>query len=339
MLTGTALLLAATVFALAATARAEGRAATLAQYRQRVAEARAAVESLEEVEDAAALARVRGLLPRGERVEWAGAVVVVDNGWLHDALDYAQAADEQTPEQRADVLASAAARLRALEARLAEAEAPAPPRDKEAEKGRLNTILRRPEYGRQEKQGDALRRLAERLFEWLRELIPDIKPLRPGTSGGLSRAAQILIFALSGVVLALVVWRFWSRRERGPKSARTRAARVVLGEQLEADQTAADLLEEAERLALAGDLRAAIRKAYVALLCELGDRRVIGLARHKTNRDYLRAVREGAPRLYPALLPLTADFELHWYGAHDATESDWADFRARCRRALALARS
>jgi len=321
-------------------ARAERRAATLAQYRQRVAEARAIVETeaeaaeLDEDGEGGLLSRVRALLPREELVEWPGGPVGADNNWLHDALaEYEQTADERNAEQRAQSLRATAARLRGLEARLAEAGAPTAARDKEAEKGRLAAILRRPEYARQQ-QGDALRRQLQGFFEWLRSLIPDIKPLRPGTTGGLSRASQLLVFGLAAAVLGYVLWSFWRRRERGAKSVSARGARVVLGERLEADQTAADLLEEAERLARDGQLRAAIRKAYVALLCELGDRKVIGLARHKTNRDYLQAVRQRAPRLYPALLPLTSDFELHWYGAHEATESDWSDFRARCREAL-----
>ncbi len=109
----------------------------------------------------------------------------------------------------------------------------------------------------------------------------------------------------------------------------------MLGERLEADQTAADLLDEAERLARAGELRGAIRKAYVALLCELGDRGVVRLAQHKTNRDYLDAVRRAArPRLYTEMLPLTSDFELHWYGLRAASDADWESFKTRCRKAL-----
>jgi hypothetical protein len=50
-----------------------------------------------------------------------------------------------------------------------------------------------------------------------------------------------------------------------------REARIVLGERLEPDQTAADLLAQAEA-GSSRQLRAAIRKAYIALLCELGDR-------------------------------------------------------------------
>jgi hypothetical protein len=126
------------------------------------------------------------------------------------------------------------------------------------------------------------------------------------------------------------------RRSRGPRTLKPRRGpRIILGERLEAEQTAADLLDDAEQLARAGDLRGAIRKAYVALLCELGDRGVVRLAQHKTNRDYLNAVRRAAPtRLYTEMLPLTFDFELHWYGLQDASDSDWQSFKTRCRQAL-----
>ncbi|HEV3469907.1 MAG TPA: DUF4129 domain-containing protein [Pyrinomonadaceae bacterium] len=322
----------------------ERRAATLSEYRGRVREAVLELDALAETgaeadsEDAAgALGAVRLMLPRAERVEWEGGAVEVNNAWLHEALDaYEEEAGGLDDAGRAGALRDLAARLAALEARLAEdaGAGPARARDKDTEKGRLNTILRRPEYNREAARGGALRRLMERFAEWVRGLMPEAGPAVPGQRGGLSRAAQIFVFALSAAVLAYVFWRFWRRRERGPRREARRAARVVLGERLEADQTAADLLEEAERLARAGDLRAAIRKAYVALLCELGDRRVIRLAQHKTNRDYLQAVRRAAPRLYAELLPLTFNFELHWYGAQDASDADWADFRARCRSAL-----
>ena len=77
-----------------------------------------------------------------------------------------------------------------------------------------------------------------------------------------------------------------------------------------------------------GDLgiRAAIRKAYIALLCELGDRKVISLAQHKTNRDYLSALR-GRTRLHSTMRGLTNSFEQHWYGFVPAGENDWSDFR------------
>jgi hypothetical protein len=329
-----------------------GEPAALEEYAARVYDATFALDALADMvasgetamTEEKTLADVRRWLPRAERVRWPGGAVAADNAWLHEALDsYEEEAEGLRARERAERLREIAARLAALAARLeeaqGEAEAGLPQRDKDAEKGRLNDILRRPEYNRpEERQGGALQRAVDRFFEWLRDLFPDIR-LRPGAAGGLSQAAQYLIFGAAIAVVAYVVWRFWRRRERGVRKEPLGGARVVLGERLEAGRTAADLLEEAERLAREGNLRAAIRKAYVALLCELADRKVIGLAQHKTNRDYLQAVRQGAPRLYTELLPLTFNFELHWYGAQEASAADWDDFRARCRQALTLAKS
>jgi Domain of unknown function (DUF4129) len=111
-------------------------------------------------------------------------------------------------------------------------------------------------------------------------------------------------------------------------------ARVVLGEVLGPEQGSAELLAQAEGLARAGDWRGAIRRAYLALLCELGDRGVIGLARHKTNRDYLEAVRRARADLYTEMRPLTAGYERHWYGTAAATPRDWEEFRAGYSQAL-----
>jgi Domain of unknown function (DUF4129) len=121
-----------------------------------------------------------------------------------------------------------------------------------------------------------------------------------------------------------------SRRQRTPKK---RGPRIVLGERLEPEDSATDLLSEAEGLARDGDLRAAIRKAYVALLVELGDRNVISLAQHKTNRDYLRAV-SNLPQLHSRMIGLTDSFERHWYGFAQASDTDWQDFRAGYQAAL-----
>jgi hypothetical protein len=284
------------------------------------------------------LTAVGRLLPPVERVEAGGQSQAADNRWLAESLvEYERQSVQLGYTERAEALGAAAGRLRALEDALG-GEAAAVARDREAEKGRLANILRRPEFDKETAQGGALQRLVEDAVKWLRGIFPDIKPLQPGTGARVSQAAQYLVFGLCLVVLAYLGWRLL--RARGISALRLerrRGPRVVLGERLEQDQTAADLLEEAERMALSGDARGAIRKAYVALLVELGDRGVIGLAQHKTNRDYLRAAREEASRpLYEELLPLTTDYERHWYGVRPAGQSEWLSFRDRCRRALGV---
>ena len=113
----------------------------------------------------------------------------------------------------------------------------------------------------------------------------------PGQSRSVSTLAQWVVFALALAVIAFIIWKFVPRllrqRRQGKKRGK-RGVRVVLGETLAADQTASDLLAEAEGLARAGHLRAAIRKGYIALLCELGDRKC-QLAQHKLSRSTCRA--------------------------------------------------
>jgi hypothetical protein len=283
-----------------------------------------------------ALERARALLPPKERVESAGGVVDVDNSWLHSALDeYAKLSDN---DKRAASLRAASQRLRALESRLAELEGgtPAEAQDKDAERGRLNAILRGAEFDKPQ-QGSALQRLFDDIRDWFGRHSPRLGG-GPATSPRLSTAAQVIVISLCVFVLAYVARRFWLSRAREVKSLRLRRRpRVILGERIEADDTPADLLASAEALARAGDLRGAIRKAYVALLCGLGDGGVIRLAQHKTNRDYLDAVRRAAPeRLYAEMLPLTRGFERHWYGLRDATAADWDEYNSRCRHALRL---
>jgi hypothetical protein len=149
---------------------------------------------------------------------------------------------------------------------------------------------------------------------------------------------MIVIFGGAAGGIGFVIWKFvpMLRRKDASLKLEKRGARVVLGEKLEPGQTPADLLNEAEALARRGELRAAIRKGYIALLCELGDRKVLTLAQHKTNHDYLRAVREKRP-LLNEMQKLTASFENHWYGFAPATPHDWTAFRSGYQQTLKTA--
>jgi hypothetical protein len=80
-------------------------------------------------------------------------------------------------------------------------------------------------------------------------------------------------------------------------------------------------------------LRGAIRKGYIAFLCELSDRKIIGLSQHKTNRDYLRDVRK-KDDLYENMSGLTNNYERHWYGFDAAEEKDWEEFKVRYKQAV-----
>jgi len=314
-------------------------AATLDDYRNRLSRSLSAIQQLQIDEskgdrsaETAIFAQIRSELPPHENLVLSGQTVAVDNTWLHDALnDYEKAKGDR---ERADLLKGIGEYVLAIVQRVDELNRSDGIADKDESKARLAEILRRPEYNQSAAEGSALQRLWEAFIRWLSKLFPRRKPLQPGNVQSLSRIAQVAVIGLSLALIAFLIWKFAPRyfRNRGKKKKK-RAARIVLGERLEPDQTASDLLEQAETLARSGDLRAAIRKAYIALLCELGDRKIISLAQHKTNRDYLAAVRKRAP-LFSSMKLLTNSFELHWYGFVPAEENDWQAFRDGYQQAL-----
>lgn len=284
-------------------------------------------EALDEAQLDFVTRMVHSDLPEHQTVEFEGEACNVDNSWLYKALDELKQ-NTEWPEKLAHMVWS----LQALEARVAERQNPdtRAAENKEWAKTRLESILARPEYATGPQGSNALVRLLQDFARWLEKLLPKRRSVNPGRIDLITLIAQIVVISLAALLLLYVlktvlVW--FSGRSRKPKTGKKREARIVLGERLEPEATATDLLSEAESLARQGDLRAAIRKAYIALLVELGDRKLISLAHHKTNRDYLNSLR-GVPQLHSRMRGLTESFERHWYGFASATPNDWQDFRA-----------
>lgn len=323
---------------------AEAQHLSLTDYQQNLDRAILALEDLAELDEGESpyyyhnelnqtLATVREALPAHQSVQGSDEVCNVDNTWLHDALKEIEGG---SAENRPDLIARVLERLEAVHEQVAYERRPATDADNKVyTKGKLDSILTRPEYAPQAQGPNALTRLIRDFIQWLEKLFPKRTPVQTGGSPWLGVLAQVAVVLVALVVLFLVgrilLRRFRiSPRVRSPKK---RKALIILGEQLKPEDTATNLLSEAEALARQGDLRAAIRKAYVALLVELGDRNLITLAQHKTNRDYLNAVRN-IPLLHSTMRGLTDAFELHWYGFAEATENDWNNFRSRYHAAL-----
>ena len=315
------------------------------EYKKKLGQAITALDSLVQIDEgeteadrSARIARtlndVRSVLPQSLDVEWNGTTFKVDNSWLHQQLADYEKVSEATV--RADSLTSIIERLHAIEYHLAESDQAGAPRESKAEANRkLAEILQRSDYVKAKAEPSALSRLLSDFWKWLRSLIPKPKPLASGQPGIFINVIQIIVILLALAALAYVVKLFAPRlfARRGVKKRGKPMARVVLGERLEPNQSAGDLLAEAENLAKRGELRAAIRKAYIALLVELGERKLLSLAQHKTNRDYLSDVREIEP-LHGNVKQMTESFERHWYGLVGATEADWLAFRAVYKQSL-----
>jgi hypothetical protein len=276
------------------------------------------------------LAVIRQTLPATEKVEWDGNLIETGNQWLEAKLKNFE--ESRDAAQRRAILTEIGERLRAIEEKIIELEnAAASARTKDEDKRKLAEILRRAEYQKPaEEQESWFARLQKRIKSWFDRKFPqpDIPQSTQTGFQTVSFGLQLLLYAVVLGFIGFLIYRFapffaghFRRRTRDD-----RGERVILGEKLAADEDARTLFDEAEALASAGNLRAAIRKGYIAMLCEMSDRKVIGLAQHKTNRDYLRDVRK-QQALYENMHGLTDSFERHWYGFERADEGDWNEFK------------
>lgn len=319
-------------------------ASTLDDYLRRVRSAQViskelvdVVENKDTEMEEEKVAELRSLVPRSEKVDSSNGTIEVDNAWLAATLD--ELAAETKESNRLSLLWSIDQRLGAIsesvnELLLAEAAA----RSKDEDKQKLAEILQRPEYQKaQPKEESLFQKWWREFIDWLARVFPRTSPDAPSgvNYDSLKIGMQVIIFAIVLGLIGFLLWRFapllsqrFRRREKS-----TRQDRVILGEKIGADESSADIFSDAERLAREGDHRGAIRKGYIALLCELGDRKIVRLARHKTNRDYLRDVRDRG-ELLQAMTGLTGNFERSWYGLRLAAAEDWDEFRERCRRTI-----
>ncbi len=283
------------------------------------------------------IARIRRVLPPTEKVEWPGGSVETANQWLFTSLEQFQNEDDSA--KRGVILTGINERLTSIAREIDLLQkAAASTRTKDEDKQKLAEILQREEYQKaQAKQESLFQKWLREFLEWLAKVFPRT-PATPSSdpgTGSLKMGLQILIFALVIGLVGFVVYKFLPFfARRGRKTKKGKGDRVILGERVASDESAASLFDEAELLAREGNLRGAIRKGYIALLCELSDRKLIGLARHKTNRDYLRDVRKRAD-LFENMNGMTLNFERNWYGPRPTDTQDWEDFKSKYLQTIA----
>jgi len=279
---------------------------------------------------------IKRLLPRTEQVEFDQREVTVDNTWLHATLD--SYAAEPDPQQRNAILNEAAGRLRALDEHLRRATAPSLDSGDPGEK--VREILRRPPY--QPEPETMIGRLVKSTVRKVREVMGQVlmslqrlleRILGAGARGGLvSKLVLIGLLAVAGFFLVQ-----WAYKVRLPRAKRKKT-RLILGEEVGADETSVELAESALAAARAGDFRTAIRKLYVSLLYELSERNLIELEDSATNHEYLRRVARfnvlAAPMHY-----MTDRFDYVWYGMFPSSEEDFGLYQARYEEAMQRAKT
>lgn len=271
---------------------------------------------------------VKRLLPASEEVEFNGAVTQIDNTWLHEAVNNVVKDVDGDAEARHSMLSEISARLARLRQSVKAAQT-AEDQALQDQRAKLDDILARAEYQPEEKRESLIARWIRRIKESIVRLLIKLfggSSARAPQAGGLITILRALIFL---VVIAALIFgaaklarRFQARKKPVAEETETREA---LGEEIAEDATAADLFAMASEMARQGEYRKAIRRAYIALLCDLDQRGKLRLGRSKTNRDYLDAMRL-EQRIYPTFSLMTDAFERAWYGQERATEVDFQNF-------------
>ncbi len=174
-----------------------------------------------------------------------------------------------------------------------------------------------------------------RFVRWMRDLISP--PSLPTPSGpaidwvGLSKAVLVILGAALVAVLTWLLVR--TLRQRRKLVVAAAAAPIV--PDLRSEDVVADQLPEDGWLVLArehaarGELALALRAAWLASLAHLGQRELIRIARHKSNRDYERELRRRARDRTPLLDAFDDNLlsvERAWYGRHEVSADSYARF-------------
>ena len=196
-----------------------------------------------------------------------------------------------------------------------------------------------------ERAGKWLGRQLRRLFEWI------IDHLRPSTRvrvPGDVLPAQVLWGAaavLTALLLAVLLLRIRHLR-RVRKTLDAQPVQAV--PDVTREDVAADELPEDEWVALARgyaqreEWRLALRTLFLGCLAHLGRREIVRIARHKSNREYLRETRRRAhdrPPLLDAFNDNVAIIDRVWYGDHPAGRETVERFSANYGQIVAASRT
>lgn len=314
-----------------------GGATNLASYKMKVARAIEEAQTIIDYNDNGTgypegLQEIKRQLPRTLEVEQDGRVVVVDNGWLHEAVD-SFASQKDSARQKA-VMEAALARLLAIGDHLETAERERAGEASDA-RAKAKEIVGRSEY---RPRGDNpitafIKEQWGRVAKFLSDLYISIMTAIFGSGGDASLVSQIIIILL----LALALFGA-ARLAMKIDFKRAKKKQTVLGEEIEADVTAADLAEAAMAAAGSGDFRLAMRKLYLSLLYELGERDLIELEPDLTNREYLGRVSKFAPLAEP-MRYLTERFDQVWYGMFPVSQADFSAYLASYKEASGRAKT
>jgi hypothetical protein len=184
----------------------------------------------------------------------------------------------------------------------------------------LTAILSRRVFQWQEHQPSALERwwrgLVDRLAAWLTDLFGDRQVEIPGWFSG-------WMLPGAGLLLVLLAFGFIYREMRQSLAGEAiLSAEADLGAEVYSSNGA---FQKAMDLSQGGDTRSAVRYLFLSALLVLDERSLLHYDRAKTNREYLRSLRD-RPDLAQQLRGIVEVFDRVWYGYQPIEAPAFAQF-------------
>jgi hypothetical protein len=182
--------------------------------------------------------------------------------------------------------------------------------------------------------GRAIRRLWNRIVDWLERLFPGGGEQQesggPALGGTVLRAVLYVFAAAAAVLVCVVIGLVLNAQRRSRPPAVEAAGMAPVSPDLADESSHAGLLapegwiELARRQLERGEWRLALRALYLATLARLAADGLVSLAKFKTNMDYEReAARRslGRREIVAWFSSRRLTFEAVWYGRTEASES------------------
>ena len=191
----------------------------------------------------------------------------------------------------------------------------------------------------------AISRAWDALWKFLRKLWPSGLPPSMGKekgSGWRLKDLRLWLALIGTLTLALGALLFWLRRRREAAQLSIPVAIVAMPDlsnaAIASERSENEWFALAERLEGEGDLRLALRAAYLGLLAGLAQREWLTIRRDRTNREYLDEFTRRWRRRPQAALEARAEipeklrsslrvFDRVWYGSHMLTPAAVAAYR------------
>ena len=173
----------------------------------------------------------------------------------------------------------------------------------------------------------------EKFFEWLGDMITPKHKRQPRTGGvdpAFFKGLSIFVLVVLGAVLIILLVRALLGRRAGPPRLQE-VKTVNVGIDLEDENIIATLLPEDEWIQMArglmekGELRAAMRAWFLAVLAYLSRVNLVSVLQSKSNLEYARELVRRSRR-HPGIATIFSDsifrFERAWYGMHELSIED-----------------